>query len=354
MRKCRIDMAARFGSNTAMQRSPHTVPINVFLCLLDGVRKRHGITDAGVAKLLEEAGISPELLHTSGARITASQYADALGLLIEKFSDECLGFLSLPFKRGSFMLVGRSAIGAPTLQVALRRAVHTFTLLQHDVTLEVVQESDLCGFAMSFDWEDIGAQNFLHEMLVRVFWQMLAWLNAGRLPLRRVDFSFPEPAYSSVYPMVFSAPLRFNQPRTVAWFDIVSLQAPVRRDEEALRASMVSAPARIVMPRPRDYATSNRVRVLLLRSEPEWPDLDAIALKMHMSGSTLQRRLAVEGVSFQSLKDQLRRDLAIERLTTGSAPVSQLAIQLGFADATAFNRAFKVWTGSTPGSYRRR
>ncbi|SCU91258.1 Ornithine utilization regulator (fragment) [Cupriavidus necator] len=75
---------------------------------------------------------------------------------------------------------------------------------------------------------------------------------------------------------------------------------------------------------------------------------------MHISASTLQRRLAVEGTSFQSLKDQLRRDLAIERLSTSSTPVSQLAAQLGFADTTAFNRAFKVWTGSTPGSYRRR
>jgi AraC-like DNA-binding protein len=72
-----------------------------------------------------------------------------------------------------------------------------------------------------------------------------------------------------------------------------------------------------------------------------------------MAASTLQRRLAMDGTSFQSLKDELRRDLAIVRLHTSTASLSALADELGFADSTAFQRAFKKWTGSAPGSYRR-
>jgi AraC-like DNA-binding protein len=72
-----------------------------------------------------------------------------------------------------------------------------------------------------------------------------------------------------------------------------------------------------------------------------------------MSTSTLQRRLASEGSSFQSLKDELRRDTAIVRLHTSTVPLATLADELGFADSAAFQRAFKGWTGSAPGAYRR-
>ncbi|MDN6888112.1 AraC family transcriptional regulator, partial [Variovorax sp. CAN2819] len=75
---------------------------------------------------------------------------------------------------------------------------------------------------------------------------------------------------------------------------------------------------------------------------------------LHMSVSTLQRHLATEGTSFQALKDQLRRDLAIVRLNTSTVPLAALAEELGFADSAAFQRAFKTWTGGAPGSYRRR
>lgn len=67
-----------------------------------------------------------------------------------------------------------------------------------------------------------------------------------------------------------------------------------------------------------------------------------------MSGSTLQRRLAAEGTSFQALKDELRRDMAIVRLATGTLPVTDLALELGFRDSAVFQRAFKSWTGCTP------
>jgi AraC-like DNA-binding protein len=73
-----------------------------------------------------------------------------------------------------------------------------------------------------------------------------------------------------------------------------------------------------------------------------------------MSTSTLQRHLATEGTSYQALKDLLRRDLAIVRLGTSTAPVAVIAGELGFADSAAFQRAFKSWTGSPPGSYRNR
>ena len=71
------------------------------------------------------------------------------------------------------------------------------------------------------------------------------------------------------------------------------------------------------------------------------------------SPATLRRRLSEEGESYQSILDELRRDLAIALLGETSLSVAAIAIELGFAESSAFHRAFKKWTGASPGEYRR-
>ena len=70
-----------------------------------------------------------------------------------------------------------------------------------------------------------------------------------------------------------------------------------------------------------------------------------------MSPQTLRRHLREEGTSFQELKDHLRRDLAIYQLGS-DLPIQRIAERLGFSEPSAFHRAFKKWTGLTPGAYR--
>jgi AraC-like DNA-binding protein len=83
------------------------------------------------------------------------------------------------------------------------------------------------------------------------------------------------------------------------------------------------------------------------------PALSEVARELGMSGRTLQRRLADEGSSFQSLVDDARRKLAVRLLRKeGDATLSEVTFMTGFADQSAFTRAFKRWTGQTPGVFR--
>jgi AraC-like DNA-binding protein len=329
---------------------PVTIPIAFVQGMLAGVRAR----GAAAEVFLEDAGIDPELLAEAGARVTASQYVALFQSLTDRLDDDLLGFLTRPLRRGSFALIVRSAAAEDTLEAAMRRAARTCGLLQSDVAMELVKEGELAGLVLRFDDATAASLAPLHELLLRSFWRFFAWLVGGKLPARRFDFAFACPAYAGSYSKIFPAALRFDEPRSGFWIDAAQLQQPLVRDKAAVKAFLADARSNVIVPPREEDLVSTRVRQLLQRSQPAWPELATVAEELHMAASTLQRRLAANGTSFQALKDELRRDLAIVRLHTSAVPLAALALELGFADSAAFQRAFKNWTGSAPGAYRQR
>jgi AraC-like DNA-binding protein len=71
-----------------------------------------------------------------------------------------------------------------------------------------------------------------------------------------------------------------------------------------------------------------------------------------MSKRTLARRLSAEGLNFNEIFQQLRRDLAVRYLDDRKLHVSKIAWLLGFREVSAFTHAFKRWTGQTPSEMR--
>jgi len=72
-----------------------------------------------------------------------------------------------------------------------------------------------------------------------------------------------------------------------------------------------------------------------------------------MSPRTLRRRLESEGTSFQTLRDAVRKESALEHIRETELALSEIAYLLGFGETSAFHRAFRRWTGETPAQYRR-
>jgi len=103
---------------------------------------------------------------------------------------------------------------------------------------------------------------------------------------------------------------------------------------------------------------SQQVRARLLRLGALEAGIDAgmeaVARDLHISVRTLRRRLAEDGTSYRELRDEVREALAEELLATGALSVSDVAIRLGYAEATSFIAAFRRWKGMTPAAYARR
>ena len=337
-----------------MLQASVTIPIAAVNGLLSGPRARGIATPQWISAMLDAAGIAPARLQEVRSRVTPDQYTALFTAIVANLDDECMSHLSRPLRQGSFALMVRSTTGARTVESALHRVADCFGLLQDDVALVVVRDGPLSGFALEINEDASSGENYLHELLLRVFWRLLAWLHGRRLVPRRFDFSYPQPAYAAAYERIFPARLRYTLPRSAAWFDAAALAVPVRRDTQAMQEFLRATPGNLLGPRLVEPATAARVRSLLQQSSRSWPDLMSTSERLHMSVSALQRHLAAEGTSFQTLKDELRRDLAIVRLNSSQVPLATLAGDLGFADSATFQRAFKNWTGSAPGSYRKR
>ena len=105
-------------------------------------------------------------------------------------------------------------------------------------------------------------------------------------------------------------------------------------------------------PSASDASITTRIRELLgsdLRGEV--PSCEELTALLNMSPRTLRRRLGKEGISYQRIKDNARRDMAISLLSRERMTVSDVAEQVGFSDPSAFHRSFKKWTGQSPGAY---
>ncbi|GAA2772615.1 helix-turn-helix domain-containing protein [Streptomyces showdoensis] len=83
------------------------------------------------------------------------------------------------------------------------------------------------------------------------------------------------------------------------------------------------------------------------------PPPEELARRLAVSPQTLRRRLAAEGTTYRLLRDQARRDHALAALARGPQSIEGLSRRLGFSEPSAFHRAFRRWTGVTPGAYQR-
>jgi AraC-like DNA-binding protein len=107
-----------------------------------------------------------------------------------------------------------------------------------------------------------------------------------------------------------------------------------------------------VLPYRRDRLLVQRVRQLLASQPLDTLNAEGLAAQLNLSPRTLHRQLKDEGASLQALKDEVRRERALTLLQRTARPIKQVAEAAGFQNEKSFIRAFKGWTGMTPGEWR--
>lgn len=305
--------------------------------------------------LLRDAGISPALLQSSQGRVSAQSFG-ALWLGVARtLDDELFNQDSRRMKVGSFSMLCQMLIHCDTLNGALIRMMRFFNLILDDFQCSIESDAHHAHLTIR-EASDVRAPRvFGYETLLMMQHGIACWLIGRRIPIKSAIFCYPEPSRSAEYPLMYSDKLQFNGTVTALTFDRSYLDLPVVQNEKTVKEFVRLAPANIVLKYKNTTGLAAQIkRRLRAMARMEWPDFDAFAESLNMTPSTLRRRLENEGQSYQTIKDHLRRDVAIDSLCHSSKSVADIAAEVGFAEVSAFYRAFKKWTGTVPGKYRQR
>jgi AraC-like DNA-binding protein len=307
---------------------------------------------------LVRSGIPPGLLRSDSARVTPESFGKLWLGIAAALDDEFFGLDARRMKVGSFTTLCLLCLGAGDLREVLRRMCRCFKVLLDDTRVSL--QFDRAGAALvlaSRPMNKAGVGNevtvFAHETVLVMAHGLMCWLAGRRVPVRSAQFAYARPAWWPEYHAVFCADLRFGAADTRLRIGARWLEAAVVQDRASARAFLRGAPANFILKYRGEQSLAARVRRRLRGLPPEsWPTQEALARELRLGASTLHRKLEREGASFRAIKETLRRDLAIRHLTESAMSVTEVAAAVGFAEPSAFRRAFRQWTGLPPGAYR--
>jgi AraC-like DNA-binding protein len=174
---------------------------------------------------------------------------------------------------------------------------------------------------------------------------------AGRPFPRALHFTHKEPAYRSEYDRIFGVPLFFESSMNAIVIDEALTKIAPPRPNPYLAEVLRARAEELLENLERTKSIRGRVESLLIPLlHTGQATVETIAGKLALSRQTLFRKLRDEGVTFEQVLDELRHSMALDYLKKAS--VQETAYLVGFSDPGAFSRAFKRWTGTSPGAMK--
>lgn len=300
-------------------------------------------------ELLRAAALDP--ISPSGrGRVSRDQIVRLYQQAARRTGDEMMGLWSRPIRAGALKHIGTSALEASSLGAGIFRMVTFWNLVLDDYRLVLKTDQD----QVSLQIIPIGVQpvnRFGHMLLLKLTHGLASWLAGQELPVKHVSFVFSKPDFSEDYAVLFPAKISFGASQSSISFDRRLWALPIRRRQADLRDFLQRAPQDWIFTTSNTHALALRVRELIFKSGFETTLAD-IAEVLNLTPRTLIRHLKAQGTAFQTIKDNLRRDIAMKSLMEGK-PISVIAEDIGLSSPATFHRAFKHWTGTTAGDFRR-
>jgi AraC-like DNA-binding protein len=280
----------------------------------------------------------------------------------------------LPWAAGvgseAFELMCHCMISARTLDEALALAARyehmLYPMIGHRVEVQQTGDEIELGYRIRFTergaalapegWDRAESQDTVAKASGLLIWHSLCgWLVGEPLQVKRVSIAAPyiNVAYSQSLARSFHCPVAFDGEANHFVVPAQEMDRRVVHTSESLQNFLDNAIYELLLIDRQPASTSIAIKSLIAIDLPSGlPSFTSVAEQLHMSESSLRRRLQRENTSYQNLKDEVRCQVAVEKLLNEDIKVAQLSDFLGYTEPSSFVRSFKSWTGETPKSYR--
>ena len=250
---------------------------------------------------------------------------------------------------------------APTLRAALERLVRYNRLLHDIAVITLVDEGPLTRLEHTLAASGATQSRHAAEFTLAGIVVAAGQMQGTPVTARAVEFrhASPAPAVIAEHRRVFGVTPTFGHAANALTLDSALLDQPLPGADPVLSRVVLRHADDLLAARPAPAETSgNRVRRLVAAALADGSGasatLAAAAAELHMSERSLQRRLADEGLTFDGLLEEVRREMAVRYLSDRKVAIAEVAYLLGYSEPSAFHRAFKRWTGKTPSEIRDR
>lgn len=309
--------------------------------------------------LLAHAQLGPEVLGQRDQCIAASAYLALLSEGVRLSGDPFLGLhLGESVRPGYYGVLGYLIMSCATLADALHRQARYASLVGNlgQVVLDD-EPARLDGEALvAHRWQPLLAQQQrqLSEETLAGWLSFGRWISGLDIAPTEVRFQHSAPADTSEHARIFRCPVLFDQPDNALVFPRRLLAAPLSQADAQVRGMLDAYADRLLAELNQGHGVLDRARLELARQLPEQgADLEAIAAALALTPRTLQRRLRESGLSFSQLVDETRQQLVLHYLRDPALELAEIAFLVGFGESGSLARAFRRWTGTSPGEYRR-
>ena len=303
-------------------------------------------------ELLAPLGLDRAALAVPGAQLAVPTVVQLFEKARALSGNPGIGIqLGLQMRASAHGYLGFAAMTASTLREALETATRFVPTRTNalDLSLQVGEQSASLVIAERADFGP--ARDTILFALAVGIWQIGDALT-GRELTGSAEFSFPKPAYLEKIAGLRQT-LRFGQPVTQLIFDAKALDFPLTMADPVSRQIAYTELERSLGELGGEQEILARVRGAVGRKNGGFRSLKEVASGLHLSTRTLKRRLAEHGLTYSHVLEEQRREKALLLLRSPTLSLDEVAEQLGYSDTSNFRRAFRRWTGVSPGTYRR-
>jgi AraC-like DNA-binding protein len=307
------------------------------------------------AELLRSVGVDPDRpIDPKQMLVDRDYYA-----LLERIAESDPAVVDLPLRTGASMrceeygALGLAMKSAPTARGSFERAERYARVLTNVAAYEVRDSSEGVSVHLHREGERRLGLRLSNEATLASLFTIAREVSTAPPRPMRVQLKHAAPAADPPHADFFGCSVEFDADHDALLYAPGALDVPNLIGDASVARFFDTHLESELAELGDDEALDRRVEIQISQALSEGvPTISDIARQLGMSGRTLQRRLSDRGRSFQGLVDSSRRKLAEKLLRETDFPLAEIAFLTGFAEQSAFNRAFKRWGGQTPRSYR--
>jgi AraC-like DNA-binding protein len=278
--------------------------------------------------ICEAAGVSSEVYEADKALFGPEDLSNISRYVKRLMDDEFCGLTRRHCKAGTLALACELILPSSDLQEALDKAFRFYALVNDDIQFDLTAEDELADIRVHVMEPALDPASYLPEWFLLLWRSLSSWLIGEEIPILKTRFSHQAQGVVEEYKQVFASDCAFAQPENSISFHGGYLRKPISRTLEDLKAFYATSSIDLINFSGVDYSLKSRVRSVLKNyffDTQRFYPMQAIARKFNLSEQSLRRRLDEEGSSYRAIKEDIRREAAINWLLDDRIPISEVS-----------------------------